>query len=138
MLPQISSIYDHSGIPNYLSIINLSGLVTKNDVKAYEADIYEKLDTYEKIGIVVDMSDMSDMTEDALAKDLRFEMQLFTKLQRFPKIAIISEKKIIKTIVKYFNPVIPFIEMKVFLPDQTDKAITFAANIPVIKIDHAN
>ncbi len=115
--------------PENLLAIRLSGVVEEADIERMERAFAEKLATEDRFGLVVDMTDWSDITGDALAEDSKFEFGLLGKLARFPRMAIISDKQFPQAIVKYLHPLFPTVEIRTFGADERQEAMAFAATV---------
>ena len=107
--------------------IRLSGTVEESDVETMETAFEDQLDSDDRFGLVVDMSDWTDITVGALKEDAKFEFGLLSKLNRFPRMALISDKKFPQAVAKFFDPLIPAVQMRTFTSSQREEAITFAS-----------
>ena len=107
--------------------IRLNGIVSLEDVKAYEADINNALENNTTINILMDISNWSDMTPEAVAEDVNFELGLLEHVEKFTKIAIISDKLFVKPLIRYMAPFMPNVEIAVFNSSEQDKAESFVA-----------
>jgi len=116
-------------LPNNIVLISLNGTVTKPDVIAYKNEICNKLKEQKEIGLLIDISRWSDMTGDAMAEDLKFEISLLDKLNCFPKISIVSDKQFIKSIIKIFQFFTPSIEIKLFSSTHMNQALSFLSDL---------
>ncbi len=116
--------------PANVIALRLSGIVTEDDIKAVEMLFADKLKGDQKFGLFVDMSQMQDMTSKAIAEDLKFELGMIGKLKRFPKMAVVSDKQWVAALVKFFDPLIPAVDARVFASEAFDEAMTFASELP--------
>lgn len=117
--------------PDNVLALHMSGTITKRDIQAIERAVGEKLTRHRKIGFYVDMTGLSEVTGEAVLEDLKFEMRLLGKLNRFPRVAIVSDKRWIAAVVKVVGPLIPMVKVKAFTPDAYDQAMAFAADLPM-------
>jgi len=108
-------------------VIRLSGTVEESDIETMEDAFEGKLDTDARFGLVVDMADWTDITGEALAEDAKFEFGLLGKLNRFPRMALVSDKKFPQAVAKFFDPLIPAVEIRTFTTRERDQAIAFAS-----------
>lgn len=120
-----------SPVTNVLAI-RLSGTVEKSDIETMEKAFQDKLDTDDRFGLVADMTDWTDITGDAFAEDAKFEFGLLGKLNRFPRIALVSDKKFPQAVMKVLDPLIPAVELRVFPAIERDQAIEFASEFDEI------
>lgn len=118
----------YSTTPDHVAVVVLKGVVTENDVHAYINNIRHKLATHEKVGIVVDLTEWTDMTEDALHEDLKFELSLLGELHRFPRISVVSNKQIVAALIKMAGPMMPS-DIRMFAPGEEQSALAFATSI---------
>ena len=115
--------------PDHVLAITLSGQVTRDDIKAVEDRLEALMAAHDRLGVIVDLTAMTDLTAGALAEDLRAELRLLPKLGRFPKIAVVSGKDWIGHMLRLLNPLLPVNEMKLFEPGQQEEAMAFATEL---------
>lgn len=111
-------------------VVELSGTVEESDVETMEEAFEGKLDADDRFGLVVDMSGWTDITVDALKEDAKFEFGLLSKLNRFPRMALISDKKFPRAVAKFFDPIFPAVEIRTFSSSERDQAMAFASELP--------
>ena len=116
--------------PDHVVVLSLKGLLTREDIKSYKTTIASKLDKHSHVGLVVDISQWSDITPDAIEEDIKLEMSLINELKRFPKIAIISDKQFVHGIKQLASGFLPMAEVHIFGSDQMHQAIAFASELP--------
>ncbi len=63
-----------SSQPHVLSV-RLEGLVEKADIQAMEKAFEAAFASQDRVNLIVDMAQWSDMTADAMAADARFEFR---------------------------------------------------------------
>jgi len=114
--------------PQHVLAIRLSGVVEESDVKRMEQAFAEQLESDDRFGLVVDMTDWSDITGDAIAEDSKFEFGLLGKLARFPRMALISDKQFPRAIASWLDPVFPTVEIRTFGADAKAEAVSFASS----------
>lgn len=115
--------------PGNVLAFRITGTLTAEDVDAYKHLIDERIAADEVFGLVVDMSGFDDITADAMAEDLKYEASLAGKLHHFPKLALISDKQWINSLVKMAGRLVPGVEVKAFHPDDRTAALNFASNL---------
>jgi len=113
-------------LANVLAIA-LSGTVEESDIQTMEEAFKDRLDSDDRFGLVVDMSDWTDITADALKEDAKFEFGLLGKLNRFPRMALISDKKFPRAVAKFFDPLVPAVEIRTFSSSEREQAMAFAS-----------
>jgi len=98
--------------------ITLGGTLTRDDIRKCEGEMKALLAQKGRLGLVFDMSNLSDMTADALAEDLPFELSLMPQLPRFAAMAMVSDKQWVAAICNYIKPWLPNVHMAVFAPGE--------------------
>ncbi len=119
-------------IPPHVVTIKLSGTVTADAIGDFTRRIIESLQQHDRIGILVDVTDWSDMTADAITADVKGELKLLPKLRRIPRIAIVSNKQWYNALVKWVRPMMFTTDIEVFDPSSPEahsKAIAFASDV---------
>jgi len=115
--------------PAHVLAIRLSGTVTRQDILTIEDRLGSAMADHDRLGLVADLSGMTDLTAGAVAEDVRYELSLLPRLGRFPKIAVISDKAWIGRLVRLFDPLFPGNDMRVFAPGAEADALAFAAEL---------
>ena len=116
--------------PEDVLALELSGTVTRDDVVAIEKACRDKLERHRALGLFVDLTALADVTGDAIAEDLRFELEMLDMWDRFPHVALVSDKKFVTAIARFFNRSIGSVEFRVYEPASRDAAMAFAADVP--------
>ena len=107
--------------------IGLSGLLTKEDVERVGDGLRAALATGRPLGVLVDMTGMEDMTEDAVAADLRMEASLLPQVGRFRRLALVSDLRFVRALVDLASRLLPMVEARVFPAAEAEAARAFAA-----------
>lgn len=118
--------------PAHVVTIELSGTLTVDDVRDFTQSINAALQQHDRIGVVVDVTNWSDMTADAITADVKAEFALLPKLRRIPRIAILSNKQWYNAVVGWFSPMLFTTDVKVFDPSQpaaSQDAVAYASEI---------
>ncbi|MCH9732821.1 MAG: STAS/SEC14 domain-containing protein [Actinomycetia bacterium] len=76
-----------------------------------------------------------DMSGDALPEDVKFEFGLLGKLNRFRRMALVSDKQFPRAIAKFLDPFFPSVEIRTFGPDKCDQATAFASELPEAPVE---
>lgn len=117
--------------PANVLALKLSGTIEKRDIQRVEEAMKEKLAANDRIGVVVDMSQCTDMTADAIIEDFKAEMSLIDQWHRFPKVALVSDKQFLKALTRFFDPLVPSVDFGNFASAEYDKAMAFASQVAV-------
>ncbi len=70
--------------PDHVAAYRISQTLTGDDLDTIMADIGGRLARHEKLGILADMTDFTDMTLAAAWKDARYSISKLWELRRFP------------------------------------------------------
>ncbi|MCC7327738.1 MAG: STAS/SEC14 domain-containing protein [Burkholderiales bacterium] len=116
--------------PDHVLALSLQGEISADDVAQMKRAAQQKLGAHAEIGIVVDFTGFSDATEAAIREDIRFEFGLLGQIQRFPRVACITDKQWMGMAMSYAGKLLPTMEMKVFLPAKQGEAIAWSAALP--------
>jgi hypothetical protein len=119
--------------PEHVLAILFSSTVEKTEIETMAKACNDKLAANDRLGLLIDMSKWSDITGDAIIEDIKFEFGLLSKLSRFPRMAVVSNKQFVKAIMTFFDPLVPMTDIKVFGPNEYDKALAFASDLPAPK-----
>ncbi len=115
--------------PDHVAAYKITGIVTGEDFERIIADVEAKLARYERIGVLADLTEFTDLTLGAGAKDLRYSLSKMLQLRRFPREAVITDKEWIRTLARIADPIIPFVEIRTFEPGSLTEAMTWVSEI---------
>lgn len=113
-----------------LLAVELGGVVTRNDILLIEGEMTKRLATGKVFGIAVDLTLMQDMTANAIAEDLRYELGLIGKMRQFPRVAIVTDKQWISGALRLLDPLLWLVEVRSFKPGRMKDAMAWAADLP--------
>ncbi|QNI71924.1 STAS/SEC14 domain-containing protein [Cyanobium sp. NS01] len=112
--------------------VRLEGLVEKADIQTMEKAFEAAFASQDRVNLIVDMAQWSDMTADAMAADARFEFSQLDKMARVPRMAIISTKQFMQALMSLVHALMPMVDIRMFAPEAMDAAVAFAAERPPI------
>ena len=115
--------------PDHVGAYRLSRTLTADDLDRIMADIDAKLGRHEKLGILADLTDFTDMTLAAAWKDARYSLGKLWELRRFPREAVVTDRGWLAAFVDLLNPAIPFVTVRTFKPEQYAEALAWAGDI---------
>jgi hypothetical protein len=115
--------------PDHVAAYRLSQTLTAEDLDAIIADIEARLTRHEKLGILADLTDFTDMTLAAAWKDARYGLGKLWELRRFPREAVITDKGWLSGFVALLAPAIPFVTVRAFKPEDYGQALAWAGDI---------
>lgn len=121
--------------PDQIGAYKLSGTLTEEDFDRIVANLEAKLAQRKKLGIVVDVTGLRDMSVRALIKDLRYGFGKIFEWNRFPREAVITDRQWLKTLVKLTGPLVPFVQVRTFEPG--DETLAFAWVAEAVPASHA-
>lgn len=113
--------------------MRLAGTVEQSEIKTLAKAFEEKFAANDRVNLVIDVSQWNDITGDAIAEDMKFELGQLDKLSRIPRMAMISDKQFVQAIMKFMSPLVPTLEIKTFGGQEYEKALAFASEMPAAK-----
>jgi hypothetical protein len=115
--------------PDHVAAYRFSGTLTEADLERVIADVETRLARHERIGILFDLTDFEDVTLRAVLKDISYGFGKLGELRRFAREAVITDKKWISGLVKFGDPLVPFVEMRAFAPAEREAALAWASEV---------
>lgn len=109
--------------------ITLSGVVEASDIQTMKRDLTPALEADGKMGLVLRMEDLDDVTGDALIADTRFEFSMLPQWSKVEKVAVVTDKQAFEAMLKWFDPILPMIDFRTFAPADAAKAEDWAADL---------
>ena len=116
--------------PDHVAAFRITGTLTAADYDVIVAEVERKLARHERIGVLVDLTDFEDVTAEALWKDARYSLGLIGKLKRFPREAVVSDKRWVHLLARIADPLVPYVEVRAFHPGERDAALAWVADLP--------
>lgn len=116
--------------PDHVIALSLDGKLTGEGIQKYRGILEEKLKKHAQIGIYVDLSNLTDMSTNALIEGTKADMELFSHLNQLSRCAFVSDKEWPQTVVSFAQQILPVLDMKVFTSNQGAEALKWAADIP--------
>lgn len=114
--------------PSHVLSLRLSGTVTREDLERVIADLEGRLRRHDRIGVVADLTGFQDMGLRAGLKDLSYSFGMIREWSRFPREAVITDKQWVRTILGLVEPLIPFVTVRVFAPEEQAAALAWAGD----------
>jgi SpoIIAA-like len=100
--------------PDRVAAFAVSGTLTGQDYDRIIAEVEAKLARHERIGIVLDLTQFHDLTAEAAWKDFRYDLSKLLELKRFPREAIVSDKRWMQIAAQIADPILPYVDVRVF------------------------
>lgn len=115
--------------PKHVLTLKASGQLQGEDIDSAVAEIESRLAAFEAIGIVADITEMSGMSLEALAKDFASQFRFFGQWHRFPKAALIADEGFLAGVARRLQGLLPGIQLKVYGRGEAEAAKAFAASV---------
>ena len=98
----------------------------KEDILTLEKIVDEKLKTFPKLGVYIEMEDFKGISFEALIEDIK---AFIPKITSFKKKAVVAPESTLMNVGQLIAKIIPNIEFKHFLPEDKEKAKTWVAEM---------
>ncbi|WP_417513250.1 STAS/SEC14 domain-containing protein [Marinobacter sp.] len=118
----------HVSAPDHVIALSLEGKLTSEDIQQYRITFERKLKEHVNVGVYVDLTRLSDMSRNALIEGAKADMELFSHAHQLGRCALVSDKEWPQTMASVAQQLFPALDMKVFSPDQTKEALSWAAD----------
>lgn len=115
--------------PDHVVAVRMAGVLQLDDYRRVIAEVEAKLSRHTKIAVMVDLTDFSDITLEALGEDFRYSFGKIFEWGRFPREAIVTDKGWIQGLAKLASPLLPGIEVRAFPSGEQAAAMAWAADI---------
>lgn len=115
--------------PDHVIALSLDGKLTGEGIQNYRSTLEDKLATHTHIGACIDLTNLTDMTANALVEGTKADLDLFSHLNQLRRCAFISDKEWPQAVFSFMQPLMPTVEMKVFPGDQSEDALKWAADV---------
>jgi hypothetical protein len=114
----------------HLVALKLSGSLTADDVtKAYTA-ANDALKANERISFFAEIDESMNLTLEGLAKDVTNSFSQFGRLSKYYRAAVVTNKGWVGALARVEGLVFSSIDVKVFSPEERDKAFAWASETP--------
>ncbi len=116
--------------PKHLVGFKISGSLTADDInKAYEAT-EAALKENERVSFIGEVDESFSLTVEGLVKDLWEGLGQLGKLSRYYRAAVVTDKGWVAAIARVEGIVFSSVQIRVFKPDERDKAFAWASEEP--------
>ena len=113
--------------PDHVVAMQLTGTLTAQDIEQSIAKIEAALGRHRRIATFVDTVGFTDVTPDAMARDLRYSFSRIADWSRFPRNAVLTDKTWLKLWVRTGSALVPGVEARAFDPSERDEAWTWVS-----------
>lgn len=106
--------------------IKLTGVIDASDVEAMKRELTPALEAKGKMGLILNVADLDDLTGDALIADAKFEMSMLSQWHKIGRVAVVTDKQAFDAILNWFDPILPMIDFRCFAPGDAAAAQEWA------------
>jgi hypothetical protein len=114
--------------PDHVFAVRFEGALSGPDFDVVEREIEGRLARHGRIGIVADVTALTGVTPEALAKDIRYNIAKLGHWRQFPREAVITQRAWMAAVVKALDPLVPQVEVRPFHPEEQAAAIAWAGD----------
>lgn len=107
--------------------VKVAGKITGADLDAIMARLEDVMRRREKVHVFVETSSIDGIEISALPSYTARAMPLFTKLNRFGRVAVVADQAWIRMATRIESAILPLISYRVFEPAQRDEALAWVA-----------
>ena len=111
----------------HVAAFHFTGTLTGEDYDACIGEIETKLSLNPRIAIFADLTGMTGMSAEAMAKDVRYGVSKFGELKRFARSAVVTEREWLARVSSFTGKLMPGIEVKTFVPGERAAAMAWAS-----------
>lgn len=115
--------------PDNVIAMRASGTLNAADYDRIIAVVEAKMKAHDRIGVFADMTGFTDLTGEALLKDLRWNASHLLDWGKFPRCAMVTDKAWLRLMAQAFSPLIPGVEMRVFEPGRQGEALAWVSAV---------
>lgn len=112
--------------PEHVVSMRVSGRVETKDVERGIAAVEEALTRQGRIALYAEVA-ISGMTPGAFARDLGYGLRHLGELRRFARMAVVTDQKWMRRIIRAEGAILPWIEIRTFAEGERDEALAWAA-----------
>lgn len=115
--------------PNVFEL-RLKGVVEKPDIETMARELTPALKGAGPIGLILRLEDWRDVTADAMAEDMKFELGLLPYWSRIARMAVVTDLQAFAALLKWIDPILPMIDMRSFPSTEVAAAEAFVMDLP--------
>ena len=116
--------------PDHVVAFRVAGTLTAEDYDRVIVEVGARLAHHDRIGVLVDLVEFDDVTAEAVWKDARFSLSLIGMLRRFPREAVVSDKRWVHVLARIADPLVPHVAVRAFPAAERDAALAWVADVP--------
>ncbi len=115
--------------PPQVAAFRFNGQLSGEDYDRCIAEIEARLREYRRIGLFTDLSGMTGVSAEAMAKDLRYAVQKLGEYSRFARAAVVTDKAWLGRISEFAGQLLPATEVRAFEPAEAGPALAWVAEV---------
>lgn len=106
--------------------VTLAGVVNASDIGTMKRELTPALEAKGKMGLILNVADLDDLTGDALIADAKFEMSMMAQWNKIARVAVVTDQQAFEAILNWFDPILPMIDFRSFAPGDVAAAQDWA------------
>jgi len=118
--------------PDDVIALKFSGTITGEDLDAIMDRVEEILAKHDKIHVFIETHDVQGMQLSALPHHMRRALPMFGKLDRFGRVAVVSDQAWMRVGTRLESAFLPNVSYRVCKPEERDEALEWALGQPAV------
>jgi hypothetical protein len=118
--------------PDDVLALEMNGTITSEDLDAIMDRTDAIMAAHDKIHVFVETRGIGGMQLSALPHHMSRAFPLFGKLDRFGRVAVVSDQAWMRAATRLESAVLPNIRYRVYEPDEREEALAWALGEPVM------
>lgn len=114
----------------HLVALRMGGKLDTKDINTFIEAMDAALARESRLSFYIELSDFGGMTKEALLKDLQYELGLIDKLDRFYRVALVTDEEWVRAVATFGGWVLPKLEIRVFDMQEKSAALAWASEVP--------
>jgi len=116
--------------PDHVIAVRFTDVLEKADVEAFKKIVDEKLQDNTRLNLLLDMSQWSDVSAEAMLNKTWLDLASLEKLRRFGRIAFVSDKQFVWTLAGTMNALVGTTESMSYAAANHAQGLTFVSELP--------
>jgi len=116
--------------PSHVAAFRLSKLVSGLDYDRMIAELEARLGRHPRISVYADLTDFERLRVDAIARDVRYAWSKRNELERFARLAVVSDAGWVRALSAAGRLVLAKVALRVFPTRERDAALRWACEPP--------
>ena len=105
--------------------VTIGGKITGGDLDAVMDRLDAAFATHDKVHVFVETRDLDGIELSGLGRYTTRALPLFGKLNRFGRVAVVSDQAWLRAATRFESAILPFISYRVFEPAERDQALAW-------------